>query len=180
MRTIRWLLLLSVVGLHIVMKAPVWHLISRVGIVGGSTGWQRFALIDHFIGSFGEWWLMGTSSTVHWGLDMFDVANEYVLEGVQGGLLTFGLFLGVIGKSFGSVGRLWRSCRSDRYRVRLAWALGVSLLVHCLCFIGVSYFGQIVMLWYLLLAVISSLLGTTTLRSNDVFSPRHAMAAEGC
>ena len=39
----------------------------------------------------------------------------------------------------------------------MAWALGVSLFIHCVIFIGVSYFGQSMMLWYLMLAMIGSL-----------------------
>jgi hypothetical protein len=48
----------------------------------------------------------------------------------------------------------------------LAWALGVSLFVHAVSFIGVSYFGQITMLWYLSLAVPSSL--ASNLRATGV------------
>jgi hypothetical protein len=34
----------------------------------------------------------------------------------------------------------------------LAWAVFVTFIGHCLSFLGVSYFGQILMIWYLLLA----------------------------
>ena len=37
-RWIRWGVLFTLVGLHLVMKAPVWALIQRIDIVGGSSG----------------------------------------------------------------------------------------------------------------------------------------------
>jgi len=56
------------------------------------------------------------------------------------------------------VGRLWRrAAKKKRADLILSWALGVSLFVHCMSFLGVSYFGQISMLWYLSLAMIASL-----------------------
>ena len=41
------------------MKAPVWALIQRIDIVGGSSGWHRYELIDQCIKHFSDWWLMG-------------------------------------------------------------------------------------------------------------------------
>lgn len=34
------------------------------------------------------------------------------------------------------------------------WTLGVTLFAHCLSFISVTYFDQIIVLWYWLLAAI--------------------------
>ncbi len=38
----------------------------------------------------------------------------------------------------------------------LLWGVGGSIFVHCVCFIGVSYFGQIEYLWFVTLAACSS------------------------
>src|SRR6266850_527006 len=38
MRLVRWGLVLALISLHLVMKAPVWFLIARIDIVGGSSG----------------------------------------------------------------------------------------------------------------------------------------------
>ena len=46
MRAVRWSLLGAIVALDIVMEARVWHLISRIDLAGGSTGWHRYFLID--------------------------------------------------------------------------------------------------------------------------------------
>lgn len=157
MRLVRWSAIICLCCLHLVMKAPVWHLISRTDIVGGSTGWHRYYLIDQAVHRFDEWWLLGTSSTVHWGHGLFDITNQFILEGVRGGALTLGLFIWIIALGFGAVGRLWRCMSSDPARTRMAWALGISLLVHCTNFFAVSYFGQIIMLWWLSIAIIASL-----------------------
>jgi len=156
MKPIRWGVVLTLIALHIVMKAPVWHLIARVSAVGGSTGHHRYLLIDQAIKHFSEWWLMGTMSTLHWK-GLFDITNQYILEGVKGGLLTLALFVTVIVLAFRGVGRLWRISTDDKYKLALSWALGVSLFVHCMNFIGVSYFGQIYIVWYLILGIIGSM-----------------------
>lgn len=157
MRPIRWAVVGLLVALHLMMKAPVWHLISRVSAVGGSTGHHRYILINGAIKYFHEWALLGTNSTAHWGFGAQDMTNQFILEGVRGGFSTFVLFIVVIALAFREVGRLWRQQAYHPYRLALSWALGVSLFVHCLNFIGVSYFGQIHIIWYLLLAMIGSM-----------------------
>jgi len=147
----------ALVGLHLVMIAPVWHLIGRISAVGGSTGYHRYRLIDNTINRFSEWALFGTKSTAHWGYGMQDVTNQYILEAVRGGLLTLVLFVAVIVLCFRSVGRAWRSQPAWSPSFIMAWAVGVALSVHCVSFIGVSYFGQITMLWYMTLAIAASL-----------------------
>jgi hypothetical protein len=159
MRIVRWCILLTLIALHLLMNAPVWHLISRVSAVGGSTGWHRFNLLNQAILNFNDWWFSGCSgqTVVLWGVYAGDITNQYVLEGIRGGLLTLCLFIAIIVIAFREVGRLWRLQIRHPYRCALAWTLGVSLFVHCVNFIGVSYFGQIWVLWYLLLAIIGSL-----------------------
>jgi len=136
------------------MKAPVWHLIARVSVVSGSTGWHRYALIDASIRHIGDWMLLGTKSTAHWGLGLGDVTNQYILEGVRGGLVSVILFLAILFVAARAVLRL--SLRSkDKAESYVAWCLFVTIIAHCVSFLGVSYFGQIIMLWYLLLAAAS-------------------------
>jgi hypothetical protein len=150
-RIAAWGMVAALVGLHIVMKAPVWHLISRINVVGGSTGHHRYRLIDAAISHFPEWALLGCRSTAHWGWGMQDVTNQYVLEGVTGGIVTLGLFLAIVYLSARSYfrGASGRSHRDGRF---LSWCLFATILTHCVAFFGVSYFGQITFLWYMLLA----------------------------
>jgi hypothetical protein len=160
-RAIRWGSFGALIGLHMAMKAPVWHLICRVSAVGGSTGYHRFKLIDSFIWRFPEWALMGTGGTAHWFWGGQDVTNHFVIQGVNGGFLTFFLFVASVALSFGAFGRARRSAVRNWPKELLTWGLGVGLLVHCACFIGVSYFGQANVLWYLTLAAAGSLHAVT-------------------
>lgn len=153
MRAIRWGTVCVIVGLHMVMQGPVWHLISRVSAVGGSTGYHRFQLIDHFIRRFSEWWLLGTHSTAHWFWGGQDVTNHFIAQGVTGGLLTFVLFIVLVAVCFRDVGRAVQRVRYDRAKLIMAWAIGVCLWVHCCCFIGVTYFGQNIVVLYMSLAL---------------------------
>lgn len=157
MKIVRWVILLSLIGLHIVMEAPIWHLISRVGAVGGSTGHFRYQLINGAIEHFNEWALLGTKSTAHWFWGAQDVTNHFILEGARGGFLTLFFFVAVIIVAFREVGKILHYQSRSPYRLALAWAIGVSLLVHCANFLGIAYFGQIRILLYLLLAMIGSL-----------------------
>lgn len=157
MKLLRRMVLLFLISLHMIMNAPVWHLIARTSAVGGSTGWHRYNLINQAIERFGEWWLVGTSSTAHWGWGLQDITNQYVLEGVKGGFCTLLLFVTIIVLAFQRVGHLWHSYPKNSYRLAISWALGVSLYVHCVQFIGISYFGQTKIAWYLILAMIGSL-----------------------
>ena len=52
---------------------------------------------------------------------------------------------------------MWRGVSNNRAKLALAWALGVALLTHTMSFLAVSYFGQIIIVWYLLLGMIGSL-----------------------
>jgi hypothetical protein len=137
------------------MAGPVWSLVAKIDLVGG-TGYHRYKLVDNAINHIGEWWLSGTLETAHWGRAMHDLTNQFVLEGVRGGLPTLALFVAIITIAFRQIGVLWRSAHGRDHEV-LAWALGVSLFVHVSNFLGVSYFGQNIMLWYLSLACIGSL-----------------------
>ncbi len=144
------------VALHLVMQAPVWHLIARVDLAGGSTGRHRYLLIDATIKNFSEWALLGTLGTNHWGNHLFDVTNHFIWEAVNGGLLRLLLFAAMIGMCFSRVGHITRRT-SSRQGAILGWALGVALLAHCVSFLGVSYFGQTIFAWHFSLAAIVSI-----------------------
>ena len=150
-------LLMMAVLLHFIMKAPVWHLLSRISAVGGSTGYHRYALIDAAITNFSDWAIAGCRSTADWGPGLRDVTNQYILQGMQGGILTLLLFLTLIGLSFRNAKKIICSGRFDTELTYFAFAVFVSVFVHCCCFIGVSYFGQINVLWYMTLAVSATL-----------------------
>ena len=151
-----WGMLGTLIALDIVMKAPVWHLIARINVVGGSTGWHRYNLIDKAINHLGEWMFLGCRSTAHWGWGLGDITNQYILEGVRGGFVTLSLFLVIIYMVLRSLLRLSLQCQEHKQQF-WAWCIFVMILGHCVAFFGVSYFGQIMMLWYMTLAIVGFL-----------------------
>lgn len=163
-----WIGIGALVILHIVMKAPVWHLFARINVVGGSTGYHRYNLIDNAISHFGEWALLGTRSTAHWGYMTEDVTNQYIYEAVMGGLLSLVLFIVLLATAVKIVGSYsLRKLQSDQQW--FVWGLCVSLLGHCISFLGVTYFGQIQMLLYFELAVVGVICQMST---SFVYLPR--------
>ncbi len=165
MRWFRWGLVLTLVGLSCAMKAPVWYLFAKLSDIAGGTGWYRSYLIDQAVGHFNEWWLVGSTYTAHWAPggqvtvgspNNMDIVNNYVAEGLGGGIVKLGLFLALIVKGFKIVG-VWAQKCGTAAESRFVWAVGVGLFAHCVSFMSVSYFDQIVVMWYWLLAVLSML-----------------------
>jgi hypothetical protein len=153
MRIIRWGVVVTVVSLHLVMKAPVWHLISRIHISGGSSSYHRFMLIDQCIRHFGDWWLVGVKSTSDWGWDMWDTANQYVSICDTSGFFPFILFLATIVYGFKYLGKARRLAENRKQQIFL-WALGSALFANMVAFVGISYWDQTQVVWYGLLAAI--------------------------
>ncbi|HEX7895702.1 MAG TPA: hypothetical protein VF447_15995 [Terriglobales bacterium] len=154
MKLVRWGIAAMLLGLHLVMKAPVWALIGRIDLAGGSTSWHRFALVDHFINHFSEWWLVGTRDNAKWGWDMWDSINWYVASGITGGLVGLVLFVAILVIGFAEIGRYLHSRRSEENPRRFAWCLGASVFAGSVSFFGISLFDQSIVLWYSLFAMI--------------------------
>ena len=155
MRQVRWGIVVTLISLHLVMKAPVWHLISRVDLSGGSSSYHRYELVDQFIHHFWDWWLVGTKSNADWGWWMWDTANQYVAIGQSAGLLPFLLFLTVIVYGFKYAGRARHAARKKKQALFI-WSLGAALFSHTVAFFGISYFDQTIIAWYALLTMISA------------------------
>jgi hypothetical protein len=157
MRWVRWSILLVLVGLHLIMNAPVWHLVARISVIGGNSAWQRFALIDGAIRHLDEWWLIGSDKgTGHWGYFTFDTTNFYIVQGQHGGLVLLVLFVAAISVAFRACGRTCNVVAGNPSLMALAWGMAVALLAHVVNFFGVAYFGQVWMGWFLLLGMIGS------------------------
>ena len=154
MRPLRWSIVLVLVSLHIAMKAPVWHLISRIDLTGGSSSYHRFALINQCILHFSDWWMLGTKTYADWGWDMWDLSDQYVWTADTAGLIPLLVFLAIIVYGFKYVGNARRAAVGDRRRELLIWALGGSLVANVVAFFGIDYFDQTIVAWYSLLAMI--------------------------
>jgi hypothetical protein len=166
MRLFRWAVVISLVSLHMVMKAPVWALIARVNLVGGSSGDHRYELVNQFINHFGEWWLLGVKEAEKWGYEMSDLSNQFVEAGVTGGLLTLVLFVAIIVYCFKRLGEARAASRDNPQAERRLWALGAALFSNVAAFFGISYFDQTIVSWYTLVAMIVAAT-TVALRSSS-------------
>lgn len=152
---IAFLVLLAI--LDLMMNGPIWALAAKVNVIGGSTGWHRYYLIDEAVNRFSEWWLIGTASTAHWGWGLWDVTNGFVAAAVQGGLV--GLVLYNL-MSYGAPLVIFLCLnRAKTIGERLVlWALFASLLIDIVSLQGASYWGQPETLFILKLAASGSLL----------------------
>lgn len=155
MQVIQWVTFCGLILLQIVMNAPIWAIFIHVKVIGASTGWHRFMLIDEFINHFDEWWLFGVKYTAHWGYYLFDVTNQFIRIGVDGGIITLALFILLIINSFNNLGKVIKSLDDKNKLKILVWGLGVSLFTHIVSFMSVTYFDQMIVIWYITLAIIS-------------------------
>ena len=169
-RAIRWGIAILLVALHVVMKAPVWFLISRLGEIVGGGGYYRSALIDAFISHFDEWWFIGTTYTAHWmptalesNPKMADIVDHYVAQGVAGGLLCLILFVWLLVLCFKTTGKAIRDeVRFSSFERFMIWALGCTVLGHVASFFSVSYFDQINVFLFLTIGMIAALVQDRT------------------
>jgi len=155
MRVIRWGLVLGLVALHLVMKAPVWALIARIDLTGSSSGQQRFGLLDMTIRHFSDWWLLGTPEYVNWGWDSWDLCNQFVAVALTGGLLTLIFYIAIFKRSFGAIGTARKLVDGDRGQEWLLWCLGSSLFANVVAHFGINYMAQLIMGFFPLVACIS-------------------------
>lgn len=163
-KKIRWLAVIVLIGLHFLMKAPVWFLPARLAEIFGGSGWYRSYLIDRAIFHFDEWWFIGTKHAADWMpfqlgaySDQADITNQYVGQGIHGGAITLVLFIAIILIGFKMIGNLVFFKYFGNGDKLIFWGLGASLFAHTVSFISIAYFDQIIISWYLLLAVISIL-----------------------
>lgn len=158
MRAFRWGIVIVLIALHMVMKGPVWSLIEKIDLTGGSSSWHRYMLVDQCIHHFRDWWLIGVKDTSVWGWDMWDTANQYVGTADTSGLLPLIFFMAIIVYGFKYIGKARRRAAKagDNNSARVDWALGAGLFANAVAFIGIGYFDQSIVGWYVLLAMIST------------------------
>src|SRR5262249_40034135 len=144
MRLIRWAGIFVLFALILAMKAPVYYLIARIDIVGGSTGWHRARLMESSVEHLNEWWFAGTDYTRHWmdegiGNDptQVDITNHYIRMGVTGGLPLVLLFMWTLKTGFSIVGHGMRgNSDGDSHQRFMLWALGCALFAHTATFVS--------------------------------------------
>jgi hypothetical protein len=156
MKLVRWATVTTICALALVMKAPVWFLLARVGVVGGSSGFHRAMLVDTCIRRFSDWWLLGANNNQNWGWDMWDTQNEFVAEALRGGLAAVTLFTMIVVRTLGRIGIARKSVDRDFRQSWSMWLLGVMIATHVVAFFGSDYFDQTKFCWFASLAIVSA------------------------
>ena len=146
-------------------ERSVLYLIAIIDFVGGSTGWHRSRLLESSIEHLDEWWFMGTDFTRHWmpyGLpsvpEHCDLTSYYVHLGVIGGLHLTLTLVGILFRSFSLLGHRMRQMRTtDDPNELLLWCAGCTFFAHTITFFTISYFDQLYVFFYLLVAAVPCL-----------------------
>jgi hypothetical protein len=184
MRHVRWGVLGLLVVLLLFMKAPIWYLPFKISEIVGGGGYHRGLLMDMAWQHLGKWWLIGmdVSETASWipyvheGVGGADVTNHFLGYGIKAGLLALVLAIAVLVFAFQRVGRAMAIVRNAGQAGRadelLFWGLGVAVFVHAVSWLGVLYFDQSIVIWFMHLAVISG-------AADGLVSPHDAQHAPG-
>jgi len=150
--------------IHFVRESPIWHFIYvRVRIKPSSTGYHRYLLFDAAVKEIKEWWLLGYGDQgPQWHIKYWpwthatftDVTNHYLLIGVRGGLLALLPFIILCYNAikYLALASIGASSDNDQW---LWWGNAVTMIVHCISFLSVAYFGQITMFLYITIAISS-------------------------
>ena len=155
MRLLRWGLVAILVALHLVMHGPVWSLIEKIDLTGGSSNYHRYILVDNTIRHFWDWWLLGYKNYGDWGFDMWDLSNQFVVTALTGGLLTLVLYIVIFKRGFRAIGLARKRVAGDRRQEWLLWCLGSALFANVVAHFGVNYGPYLLMCLFALLASIS-------------------------
>jgi len=169
MEWVRRALLAVLVIFAILMKAPFWFLIARLGNIIGGDGWHRAELLDAALRNLDRWWFVGmplldTSGWLPYRNTLtgaVDMTNHFLVFGIAAGLGSVVLLIAVLTQGFKHVGRALATAEADPSRFResrfIYWALGVTLNVHLANWFSITYWDQVSLIWFCHVALISSL-----------------------
>ena len=154
LRILRWGVVGVLVAGQLYMTSPVWHIISDVSLADGSSSYHRYQLVNQCILHFWNWALIGTRNYASWGFDMWDLANQYVGTADTAGLIPLIAFLAILVIGFKYIGKTRQHYEGDSQEEFFIWAIGASLFANVTAFFGIGYWDQIIVPWYMLLAII--------------------------
>jgi len=155
MRIIRWGIVAALVGLHLVMHGPVWSLIEKIDVTGGSSNYHRYMLVDNCIRHFGDWWLLGYKQYGDWGWDMWDLCNQFVAVALTGGLVSLVLYILIFKRGFGAIGTARRQVEGNHKEEWFLWSLGAVLFAIVVSSFGINYMIQLQIFMFSVLACVS-------------------------
>jgi len=182
MNALRWSALAGVLALAAVMRDPVYFVIAKIDLAGGSTGWHRAQLIHSSIAHLDEWWITGTDRTRHWmssgivgNTQDADITNHYLQMGVWGGLPLMVIFCIALVMAFRMIGRAVRQTMDAPSGHRpQCWFIGAALFGYVMSFLSISLFDQSNFGFMLLLAAASVTRAEAAHASGDVLLDENA------
>jgi hypothetical protein len=179
----RWTkpLLIAVIGscivVGIISNRPFYHVLYNYMDFTGGSWWQRARLVDLATEDFGQWWLTGYGGQdPGWGQKTgeshTDCNNEFILAGMEYGLLGIIALCSVLAAAFRALVRAFRET-TDKELQSVYWSLGSSLVGVIAVWQGVSFFGQMPALFYSILGIISA--SSCFPRCAQSCSPNHGL-----
>ncbi len=96
-----------------------------------------------------------------------DITNQYLANGVVGGLLLMLLFIAIMVKGHWQIGAAIRQALPER-ETFVCWAAGACLFAHAVTCLSVSYYDQTVLFLYLSLATTVAVQGSAVLARAEV------------
>ena len=189
MRLVRWSIVAAIAVLAMFMSAPVWYLLAKMSSLSGGDGWHRSYLIDVALRNIDKWWLAGmpVEDTGDWFPYIImltggaDITNQFVAFGITAGLVATVLFIVLFVRAFSNLGRAMEVVRFDPpdsgETELMLWGLGAMLVAHIVNVLGITYFDQTSVIWFMQLAAISNLsercIGTVEIMED------HSLSEEG-
>lgn len=154
-------LIFSCILVGIVSNRPFYHVIASWANPLGGSGWHRARLIDLSIEHFDEWWELGYGTKdPGWGSELgmgfTDVTNQFILAGVRYGILGVIALCAVLTIAFRRIVSTYRRVPHPSMK-SLCWAFGSLLFSVVVCWMSVSFFGQLMPLFYCSLGMIGSI-----------------------
>ena len=169
-RLIRRALFVLAVLVMFVMKAPIYYFPAKVSSITGGDGWHRSYLMEVSVRDLHKWWLAGMplSETAEWfpytnfGTGFADITNQFVSVGLSSGLPAMLLFMLLLIVAFVEVRKILKFAgtvhkREESGTQYITWGLGSVLIMHISNWLGIIYFDQTYVIWYLHLAMVGSL-----------------------
>ena len=154
------LLVLSCIGIAIISNRPFYRVILSYANPIGGDWWHRAILMDCAIADFGKWcWLGYGGQDPGWGARVgdssTDITNEFILAGVEYGMLGIIFLCAVLVTAFRGLVRSSRET-TDKELKSLYWSLGSILFSIIVIWQSVSFFGPMTALFYSTLGIIAS------------------------
>jgi len=154
------------VFIGVVSNRPFYHVIISYADPVGGAGWHRAKLMDLAIEHFNEWYVVGYGGRdPGWGSSLgsgkTDVTNQFILSGVEYGVLGIIALCSVLATAFGGVIRMYKRTGNPELK-SLYWSFGSVLFSVIVVWMSVSFFGQMISLFYIILGMIGSSIGFIT------------------